>query len=326
MFFKGAYAQNKTISLGLPILFLGILLLFYDINSPSLWWILVVCAHTLGYTHFMLGFVYQYRALRTKKEYKKMFWFFILTTLAVSFSAVCIYLGYLAMLSIIAILYFIIHGALNELTLMRYQMGFSPKASMFLPLVFYIVPFFLLSLTHPSFFFTPQLQFLNPPPMIAVSYLNNVISVDLLTLVALSLFGLFIALVPLRLLWEKKYTEGVLIIAVAIVTFLFFLQESPLNYIVLYFITLAFHFISWSVYFGQVYIEKFPQRLPSYIRHHLYILAPLIILSVAMLVSVPNLMQVHTLVFNGMIFITFAMVHNTTSFLNETWFLKIIKC
>jgi hypothetical protein len=326
MFLKGAYAENKAISLGLPILFLGLLLFFYDIDSPSLWWILIVCTHTLGYTHFVLGFFYQCKALRRKQEYKKMLWFFVLTAAAVSFSVVCIYYGYLALLSVIAILYFVIHGTLNELTLMRYQLSYAPHASLFLPIVFYVTPFFLLSLTHPSFFFTPQLEFLNPPPMLAVSYLNTIISVDALTLVAFSLFGLFVALVPGRLLFEKKYIESGLIFSVTLVTLLFFLNESPLNYIVLYFIALVFHFISWSLYFGQVYKEKAPQRLPGYIRDHLYILVPLTILSVAVLVGTPDLVHAHQVVFNGMIFVTFAMVHNTTSFLNEAWFLKIIKC
>jgi hypothetical protein len=326
MFFTGEYAQNKAVSLGLPFLFLFTLLLSFNINDPSLWWVLVVTAHTLGYVHFTLGFFYQCNSLYKKQAYKKMVWLFILTASAVAFSVACIMAGYLSLLAIIAILYFITHGTLNELTLMQNQVGFAPKASMFLPLIFYVTPFFLLSLPHPSFFFTPQLEFLNPPPTVAITYLSAVVSIDILVLVSIALLSLFIILVPGRLFFQKLYKESLIIFSVTVLTFFAFLFTQPLNYVVLYFIVLSFHFISWSVYFGQVYKNKKPEKLPQYIRHHAYILVPLLVLSVGAFVHFKEAVEIHQVVFNGMIFITFAMVHNTTSLLNETWFLRIVKC
>lgn len=326
MFLAGEYAQNKAISLGLPLLFLCTLLLTYSISDPSMWWILVVAAHTLGYMHFILGFFYQCNSLYKKQAYKKMVWLCILTTTAVAFSIACIVAGYLALLSIVAILYFITHGTLNELTLMQNQVGFAPPASIFLPLIFYVTPFFLLSLPHPSFFFTPQLEFLNPPPTIAITYLNAVVSLDVLALVAIAMLSLFLILVPGRLFLQKQYKASLLILVVAVVTFLLFLSVQPLNYVVLYFIALSFHFISWSLYFGQLYKTKNPKKLPQYIRHHAYIVVPLLCLSVAAFTHFKGAIEIHEVVFNGMLFITFAMVHNTTSLLNEKWFLKIVKC
>jgi hypothetical protein len=91
----------------------------------------------------------------------------------------------------------------------------------------------------------------------------------------------------------------------------------------LYFLALTPHFISWSYYFYQTFRTQAPERISRYVRDHVLIFVPLVVLSVAS-VYFPTVHTVHQYVFNGVLFITFAMVHNTTSLLNETWFKKLV--
>ncbi len=317
------YGINKAVSIGSPLLiFFGLLFLF-PFDDSTLWLILIVITHTLGYTHFVLGFWYQLGAIRRSKNNLHLQWFFLLTAMALAVSVGSVVTGQLAMLAVIAIGYFLFHGALNEVTVMEKQFGYAPQRSLMVPLGLYLLPFFLLSLSHPSFFFTPQLDFLNPPPEIAVNLLEQIVTLNVLEIAALVCLGLFSILVPLRLLWQGSIKAGVTILFVTALSAYSFLQVYPINYIVLYFLLLSYHFISWSFYFYQIYQQKFPERIPRYLRHHAVIVVPLVVLSVGASVS-PVFSVPHDLVFNGVLFITFAMIHNTTSLLNETWFQNMI--
>lgn len=317
------YGINKAVSIGSPLLiFFGLLFLF-PINDPTLWLILIVITHTLGYTHFVLGFWYQFGAIRRSKNKIHLQWFILLTAVALTISFVSIVTGQLAVLAVIAIGYFLFHGSLNEVTVMEKQFGYAPQRSLMVPLGLYLLPFFLLSLSHPSFFFTPQLEFLNPPPEIAVNLLEQIVTLNVLEIAALVCLGLFSIFVPFRLLWQGSVKAGFAILFITALTAYSFLQVYPINYIVLYFLLLSYHFISWSLYFYQVYQQKSPERIPRYLRHHAVIIVPLVAVSVGASVS-PLFSVPHDLVFNGALFITFAMIHNTTSLLNETWFQNII--
>lgn len=320
----GGYAVNKILSLGLPFAFVGLLLVFYTPQDPTMWWILIVAAHLLGYMHFVMGYYYQGRSIIKKPNVRMKVWFVLLTVLAAFVSYLFIATGNIAALSIIAILYFLIHGALNELTLMQQQMGIAPQLQYFVSLPLFLTPFFLLSLTHPSFFFTPQLEFLNPPPEIAVKYLETIISIDALVLISAVLFGLFFLLVPAHLIFKGAYRAGVSIALITIATVAVIFSELPLNYVILYFITLAFHFLSWSIYFYQVFKTRAPERLPMYLLQHALIVVPLIALS-GLALTGTRFDALHEAVFDGTIFITMSMIHITTALLNDDWFTKLIR-
>ena len=319
----GFYGQNKILSIGFPFGTLLILLSFFQPDDPLLWWILVVMAHTLGYVHFGLGYLYQLKSILRKPEVLPFVWFGLLTVGAIVVSEVFIWLGFLPLLSIIAIAYFLFHGACNETTLMERQIGYSPTLSLMIPFTFFLFPFFLLSLTHPSFFFTPQLTFLNPPPTTTVTLLSNVITLDVLQILALISLALFCVFVPLRLIYQKRFWAGVSIGAITLCMAFFLVKVYPLHYVMLYFVALTPHFISWSYYFYQTYREQAPEQIPHYVRDHVFILLPLVALSIAS-VYIPVVQTVHQYVFNGVLFVTFAMVHNTTSLLNEVWFKRLI--
>lgn len=322
--FMNAYLENKIVSLAAPLLVFAVLCLFYSTSDPTLWWILVVIAHLAGYLHFGLGFYYQRKAVIKRGNPKELRYLYILTAIAVAVSMFFIGIGQLSLLAVIAILYFIIHGTLNEHTMIEKQTGRQIDQTTFSALIFYVCPFFLLSLTHPSFFFTPTLEFLNPSPETAVLWLGNILPVTVLSVITMILLAIFLYMMPLRLIRQGRWAAGLLIGALTVSTIVLAYQEQPLHYVFLYYIALLFHFVSWSYYYWQVYKEHQPDRIPTYLRHHAYILVPFGLLSLLAFVDNPIATDLHEFLFNGVIFITMAMIHNTTSFLNEPWFKKYL--
>ncbi len=320
-----AYQVNKTVGLGVPVLVLLLGLALFAPNDISLWWWLIVFTHTLGLMHFILGYVYQQRAITRQQNQRKLFTLYFLTLLAVAFALVFIVTGNIALLAVIAVGYFVLHGTLNEHSMMEKQLGYAPSISYIAPFVLYITPFFLLSLTHPSFFFNATLDFYNPGPAEAVRLLNETISLDVLWFLSLLMHGLFIYLVPLRLLRERMYLPATITLVLVLTALWVFYAAQPLNYVFLYAIALSYHFVSWSVYYWQVFRQHAPTRIPSYLWHHLIILLPLISISVLVASGVPGFEGAHNALFDGRIFLILAMVHNTTSFINDRWFADWLK-
>ena len=317
------YWFNKVVSLGLPLAVLAVLLFFFAPTDPRLWWVLVVCAHTLGYVHFLLGFAYQNRALYKRRAGKEFVVLTSLTIVTVALSYWCIATGNLAALAIFAVGYFILHGTMNEHTLMERQLPHPPPARYIVPVALYVIPFFLLSLTSPSFFFTPQLQFLNPPPEVAVRYLSHIVSLNVLLLVSLASWAVFMVVVPLRLLVSGSYRWGILLLVAFTLGIVGSITYDPLPYVMLYYLALSYHFISWSLFFYQEYQAHHPERIPAYIRDHLLIGVPLATLSVLAFYHIGQGVSIHQTVFNGAIFITLSMIHISTSLLNERWFKRL---
>jgi hypothetical protein len=147
-----------------------------------------------------------------------------------------------------------------------------------------------------------------------------IMSVDIITLIALLLFGLYIILVPLRLIVNSYYWSGFLVLAITLTTITVFYFEQPLNYIILYFVALSYHFISWSFHFLQQFIKNSPERVKKYLWHHVYVLAPFVGVTFLLLYNIPYMREIHWWLFDGKLFLILAMVHNTTSLLNEEWF------
>jgi hypothetical protein len=319
------YAFNKLISLGVPLLFLAFVRIWYPFSSPTLWWIVIIFAHTLGYAHFALGFYYQASGLTRRRVWRRLTVLPILLVVAAAGSWFMIALGQLTYFSIFAVGYFILHGSLNEHTLMVRQLPKAPPAKYIVPLVFFIIPFFFLALPHPSFFFTPQFVFLNPAPGTALRYILGVMPPVVLATIVYASWGIFMLLVPVRMVIDRHLRSGVVVFVLALMTMQLGLQSAPINYAIIYFVLLSYHFISFSLFFYQEYQARQPQRIPAYVRDHFIVVTPFIALSLAAFYHVGQGASIHQTVFNGEIFLTLSMIHITTSLLNEQWFCKLCR-
>lgn len=316
------YVENKIVSLGIPLTIILLLLTQFSMSDPRLWWILIVIAHLLGYVHFILGYYYQHQAVVARGDTRERCWLYVFTGIAIAVSLAFIIADQLSLLAVVAILYFIVHGVLNESVMIERQAERSVDRKTFSAFIPYICLFFILSLTHPSFFFTPSLEFLNPDPATAQLWLGSIIPITALTVTTLALVTVFVWLLSIRLLRQRQWIVALTASSLGISTIIAAYLQQPLHYVLLYFVFLSFHFISWSYYYWQVYKEHKPEKVPAYIRHHAYILLPFGVLSLLAFASNDLAQDLHTFFFNGAIFITLAMIHNTTSLLNESWVKK----
>jgi len=137
---------------------------------------------------------------------------------------------------------------------------------------------------------------------------------------ALLFFVAYIVLVPLRLILNKSYSAGFLILLVVLATIAVFYTKQPLNYVFLYFIALSYHFISWSFYFLQRFVTNSPERVAKYLWHHILVLAPFLAVTFLLIYNIPYMQGLHGFLFDGKIFLVLSMVHITTSLINEEWF------
>jgi hypothetical protein len=210
--------------------------------------------------------------------------------------------------------------------MMERQVGYAPDVLPMVGVGFLVTAFMWTALTHPSFFFSPQLEFYNPSSELAVTWLTQVVSFDWLFILPFSAMLLFFALTLLPMWFAQQRMMALLLLLITGSTFVIAWAVSPMHYIYLYFIALMYHFISWGYYFYQYFSATSAVRLRSYVIHHLVLLLPLGGLSVLVFVLHDQAVwyNTHILLYNGIIFITLSMIHNTTSFLNETWFRKII--
>ncbi len=302
------YLTSKAISLLIPLMLIGAGAVLF-VESPAAHRNLLVGATMLfGYMHSLVGFAYQIRALRQSPNTNRNLG--ILAALTVLSVAVCFSLitnGFWGEFALFVIVYFIVHGFLNERTILRVQVGPTLPYLYFIGLAVFSVGLFYAS---------EQVRYF---------LLDRYISIDpqFIALVLLSLGALMVALsIPAMYTFRKTLIgTGLVLLALFAAAFAFY----PLSYIYLFHLFLTYHFIVWSIVFYQKYRTSAPERVPSYVRHHVYVFggATLLLLLFGSTES-GILHSVGALVFDPKTFLTVSFVHITVSFMNEGWFKRML--
>lgn len=320
------FITSKVLSLTIPLALIGYGALAFTGQEQTYWWFLVIVTMILGYVHFIIGFTYQLRSLRrAPNRNRNLIVFFLLTAFSILFCAYFIFQDLAGLLAMLVIGYFILHGALNEKTLLYMQTGIDVPTIYFMSLASFFTAVVYGSLTHPSFFFDGSIHFYSISEAARQWAITHHLGTDpqyvavLLFFIAFALF-----LYSIQFLWKRSLT--VLLHAVIFAaTIAFFFFYYPLNYVYLYHLYLGYHFIVWSVVFYQKTKRERPERTPAYIRHHLYVLIPCTLLLIPLLSSTSG--ALHTIaahIFDVRIFLTASFLHITVSFMNEPWFKRML--
>ena len=223
------------------------------------------------------------------------------------------------------IMYFVVHGFLNERTILRVQVGHTLPYLYVIGLAVFSIGLFYGSLVHSSFFFDSSLSFYTLSEEMRQRSIERYIGIDpkVISLGLLSLGTLMVALsIPaMRMLRKTLIGTALVLLALSAAFFVFY----PLNYIYLFHLFLTYHFIVWSIVFYQKYRTSAPERVPSYVRHHAYVLGGCALL-LALFVSTESgvLHSVGAVVFDARTFLTVSCVHITVSFMNEAWFKRML--
>lgn len=320
--FMHDYIVSKVISLGIPMVLIAGAMLWVGV-ATDYWWFLVMVTIALGYVHFVGGFYYQLKALaRSSFAVRYFVAFVVLTVVSVAISLLAITNGYIPELSVGVIGFFLLHGALNEKTLLMMQTGVAVPLVHFLLLAAGMLFLMIASLAHPSFFFTPELTFTTLSHTAALAGASALLGADPFVFArvgfALLLLLALFALWYMAASWRIVLLYGLTIAGFIVVMHIF----RPVNFVFLYCLYLSYHFIVWSVVFWQKY-RTVPTRFHEYLLVHAALVAFLLFAALPAQNGIHEMISVS--VYNSAVFVTFAFIHISVSFLNEPWAKRFIE-
>lgn len=326
MMMNSAYAM-RLVSICIPLFFIILGTLFFP-GSQQYWVFILVVTMCAGYVHFFIGTLYQLESIAKKPDRNvNLLLFSIISILAFLTCRVFIEYDLEIILGAFTIIYFIFHVLLNEKTFLHMQLGINMTYPEILSLSALIVPPFLLALVHPSFFYDFSLKY---PSIDSLQYRQIIevfISMDFLFVVSLCIVGTFLIVVPYRLLQHYGFWPFLLSSLGGLFIFLLILYKVPFHFVYLLHFVLMFHFVLLFFIFLQYFYNKNPKFLSRYIMLHSGALV--VIVGIALIpVLMPHnniLYKIYASVFNFGSFLTISIMHVSVSFLNEVWFIKILK-
>lgn len=320
------YLTSKAISLLIPLMLIGAGSLALFVTPADHWRVLIYAAMLFGYMHALIGFVYQIRALRQSPNTGRSLGVLAaLTALSVALCAALLMNGHGGAFMLFVIMYFVVHGFLNERTILRVQAGHTLPYLYVIGLAVFSIGLFYASLVHSSFFFDGSLTFYTLSEEMRQFSIERYVGVDpkVIAFGLLSIGILLVALsVPAMRTFRKTLTgTGFFLLSLLAVFVVFY----PLNYIYLFHLFLTYHFIVWSIVFYQKYRTSAPERVPSYVRHHAYVLGGATLLLMLFVSTESGLLHsIGSFVFDARTFLTVSFVHITVSFMNEGWFKRML--
>lgn len=321
------FAVSKLISLSIPIALIGIGAFLWTGAPPTYWWFLVIVTMVLGYMHAAVGFFYQMRSFhRAPNTGRLVLVFGILAAASVFICLWFIARDLVGPFVMLVFTYFILHGFINERSLLSMQANIQLPNRYFIMLTLLGTATIYGSLLHPSFFFDWSLGYYTISERSRLWVIEQGLGAD-----PKHIAYIFYAAAACALAYTlpaiRHYRGLVFATAVAFVVALGSLFALyPLNYVYLFHLFLSYHFIVWSVVFYQKYRAQAPERVRGYLLHHAYVTVPLLILLALYLVSDADVVQAAgSFVFDIRTFLTVSFLHITVSFMNEPWFKSLFR-
>ena len=312
-------------SLLVPLTFVAISAFMYPHNT-NFWIFLLIVAMVTGYTHFFVGTIYQIRGLKRNENSIKLLIVFVLIAVA-SFliGQIMIEAGYLIILSLFTLFYFMLHVLVNEhrfLKNTRYQVSYPTMLSLLL----LFIPSFFMSINHPSFYYTFDLEY----PIFTVfeqkEILSEAVSIFALKAISMTMAILFVIIAPYIFYKRFGFWFSFLIGIIGLIMTLAVVTNLPINFVYMVHGVLVFHFVLLSLIFYKSIRAKGVVALREYIKLHLLVLIPLSLLVI--LFYIPSSQSVledpFKIIFNFGTFLTISLSHISVSFLNEPWFKKLL--
>lgn len=320
----GGYTLTRLGSLG-TVLFIGILVVLFTSNTLQTWHHLLVWTYILGYTHFILGYYYQSKAVIRKGFRSRSMVAFIALTLFAIISVILVANSpFYLFLVVFTIPYFMLHGLFNEYTLTKLQTGFLIPTSLLVSGIVWITALLLFSMTHNSFFWGDGLVFFDVQDGYFVSKLTQTFPLwvfrelpYLLFSITIPIFGVSLALLP-----SKQRIIGIVVGLILLATTLLTILIGPLAFVYLFAFTNSYHFVMWMLHYGKIFWQRSKKQFRTYVLQHLCIVIPISIGIYGNFLFFDTFADIST---NLYIFIIFTYIHITVSFLNESWFRSFFK-
>ena len=316
------YIENKIYS------FIGVLVsiaLSYAAfgNTVSQWQVILVSIIIFGYGHFLLGFYYQIKGFfRNSNPWHYVASFFFLTLFSIGLSlGLFYYVGFIASL-FIGFLYFLLHGLLNEQTLIKRQTGHNVSLLHLGSLAIFVIALLTYSVPDKTFFFDQWLQF-TPMSDIAIMYIFEQFYLGLAGFNQVFWIGFIVSLITLFFAWVKYTNTKLTLFLSAIITGATLLVTlfGPPAYIYMYVFVVGYHFMTWLLFYLVEMSKRGGNAYRKFILHNIIAVTPFVI--AGFFFFQPETPNWAYLLLNLKAFVVITYVHISTSFLNDQWMINL---
>lgn len=314
-----SYVTNKLLSLAAVFLYIFVTYLIYG-NTKSQWQSILICLLIFGYAHFFVAFYYQIKSFgRSPNPTIHYYSFLALTFVSVGISFLAFKIVGFAAALFIGFLYFLLHGSLNEKTLILRQTTLNVPHGHMAALAIFFISLLIYSVPDKTFFFNPDLTFTNVNNFMVTYLLNNFyIKTSYFPIIFWS--GISLSSVTLLVSWwRNKFNKTTLFLAfsflsMSLMTVIF---GAPI-YIYTHFIIVGYHFVTWLIFY---FIEMW--RRGRQVFNKFLIINTAVFLIFILIAYSHFSVDKNTLgafFFDYRVFTIFTYIHISTSFMNDDWF------
>lgn len=311
------YILNKVLSFAAVFLCILVTYALFGYTTTQ-WQIILLCVVVFGYAHFLVGFYYQIKGFaRTERPVVRYVTFLLLTLLSIGIAyLIFAVFGFVAGL-FLGFLYFLLHGLLNEQTLILRQTGLSVPLLPLWALAIFIISLLIYSVPDKTFFFDYALVF-HPVSDYALTQIFNTKYLNLMYFPIIFWGGLSLAAVLLFVAWRRYEFPRMMLTVGLFITVLtgFVLLLAAPPYIYMYLFVVGYHFMTWLLF----YSVEFKRRGTGPWRNF-------ILINVGVFGLLGYLLSVHhneptaltAFVFDYRVFVVLTYIHISTSFMNDAW-------
>jgi len=292
-------------------------------NTVAQWQAILLAIVIFGYGHFLVGFYYQIKGFfRKSHPWRYVGTFVFLTILSIVFTyALFFYIGFVAAL-FIGFLYFLLHGLLNEQTLIERQTGHQVSLWHLGALALFVIALLTYSVPDKTFFFDQYLQFTDINEL-QVTYIFEEYYLGLEYFAQIFWVGFALSMLTLLIAWLRHgygqltlFLFGLLGTTTALVyTF------GPPAYIYMYVVVVGYHFMTWLLFYLVEMKKRGSTIYRTFVWHNVLVLLPFVVAGYYFFQ--PNTPALATLLLNYQLFVVMTYIHISTSFMNDQWLINL---
>jgi hypothetical protein len=315
------YTLNKVLSLS-SVVAVVLVSLWYFGYVETQWQFVMVVLISMAYSHYLIGGFYQLKSfLRKDTPWQHFLTFAVLVLFSIVLTQV-----FFAIDKVVAFLlllfYFLIHGLLNEQTLLYRQTGKHIETIFVWPLFLMVIAVLAYAIPDHTFIVNRDLTFAPPDDFLLTVLLSNAgLAIEYFTIIFWVSVGISLLLLIIGWFKSKKHkfsiSMGVVLLGIVAMTYIF----GPLPYIYMLFMVVGYHFVTWFLFYFTTFKERSQEQLAGYILIHLALLVPFIVGGFYFFEANTPSWSMHLFDYYFFTFATY--IHITTSFMNDQWFQKI---
>ena len=315
------YVCNKLLSFLGVFSCIGLTYLFFG-NSVFQWQAILIAIVKFGDGHFLLGFYYQLRGFANKSDRWKYFsTFTFLTLFSIVFSYLMFtYAGFVAAL-FLGFLYFLLHGLLNEQTLILRQTGVRVPLVFLSGLAVFVIALLTYSVPDETFFFDRYLQFADLNAF-WVGYIFERYYLALAHFSQIFWIGCVLSIATIGYAYIRhgfSKLTSFLVLAISLVAVAVFVFGPP-AYIYMYVFVVGYHFMTWFLFYVVEMKKRGKKQLRIFLLQNIVVIVPFLLGAYFFFADGQQWVRV---LFDYQLYVTATYIHISTSFLNDEWLLTL---